>query len=392
MKTSSKTTKELYNKEKGVWVERIPEKTDEWHNRRLSGIGASDVGRILGLNDYEGGSCIEIFYEKIGIKPAFRESNKYTFWGHQQEELVANAWKYYDGTKDSYIRNYESDTRIRECRNISGVFSNEKYPHLFTNIDRLINKGAFKLTDGTILENENGILECKTGSSWVSKKWQDGIDPMYVMQVQQQLMILGLDYAEIAFLELDNRELWVYPIERNDNLVRQIEEETYKFWYNLVVPAKKLVAERQLELERGNTENARKLDYEIQKLEPSADGSERYKEFMNQRWLSEPNIVKANDIQLSNASELKYFKEIIKQLEKEVTFRENVIREYMGDNINQLTNKTPDTLDFDEYGKITWRTEGKNSDRKVLRTISFKRDTTTEVETAINFINQNKPE
>jgi putative phage-type endonuclease len=388
--TQTLHSKEYYNKERGVYIERIPEKDEEWHKRRSNGIGASDIGRILGLNDYEGGSCIEIFYEKIGLKPAFRGSNKYTFWGHQQEELIANAWKYYDGTKDSYIFNYEKNNKVRDCRNVHGVLSNEKYPHLFTNIDRLITKGCFKLTDGTMLE-DNGILECKTGSSWVAKKWQEGIDPMYVMQVQQQLMIMGLEYAEIAFLELDNRELWVYPVEANKSLISQIEEQSYVFWYKMVLPAKKLVAERELELNRGNMDAVRKIEYEIQKLEPSADGSERYKDFMNQRWLSEPDIIKADESQLINALELKYYKELIKELERDVTLKENIIRQFMGDNINISTNKTPDTLDFDEYGKITWKTEGKNLDRKVLRTISFKGDVSDSILKSKEQINNNKP-
>ncbi len=388
--TQTLHSKEYYNKERGVYIERIPEKDEEWHKRRSNGIGASDIGRILGLNDYEGGSCIEIFYEKIGLKPAFRESNKYTFWGHQQEELIANAWKYYDGTKGSYIFNYEKNNKVRDCRNVHGVLSNEKYPHLFTNIDRLITKGCFKLTDGTMLV-DNGILECKTGSSWVAKKWQEGIDPMYVMQVQQQLMIMGLEYAEIAFLELDNRELWVYPVEANKSLISQIEEQSYVFWYKMVLPAKKLVAERELELNRGNMDAVRKIEYEIQKLEPSADGSERYKDFMNQRWLSEPDIIKADESQLINALELKYYKELIKELERDVTLKENIIRQFMGDNINISTNKTPDTLDFDEYGKITWKTEGKNLDRKVLRTISFKGDVSDSILKSKEQINNNKP-
>lgn len=383
-------SKEWFNKERGVQVERIPEKTDAWHERRISGIGASDVGRILGLNDYEGGSCIEIFYEKIGMKPAFRESNKFTFWGHQQEELVANAWKYYDGETDSYIRNYEAGKKIRECRNVSGVFSNTKYPHLFTNLDRMINKGAFKLTDGSLLE-ENGILECKTGSSWVAKKWQEGIDPMYVVQVMQQLMIMGVDYAEIAFLELDNRNLSIYPIELNANVVQRIEDETYKFWFEMVVPAKKLAAERTFELERGNLDSVRMIEHEIQKYEPSADSSERYKEFMNQRWLSEPQILKADESILLNTAELIYYKNVVKAIEPEVTLRENVLRQFFGDNVDPTTNKTPDTIDFGDNGKITWKSQGEGGKTKVLRTQGFKIDIADEVASAVEAINNSKP-
>ena len=88
---------------------------------------------------------------------------------------------------------------------------------------------------------------------------------------------------------------------------------------------------------------------------------------------------------------MKYYKELIKELERDVTLKENIIRQFMGDNINISTNKTPDTLDFDEYGKITWKTEGKNLDRKVLRTISFKGDVSDSILKSKEQINNNKP-
>jgi putative phage-type endonuclease len=383
--------KEVYNKERGVFVERIPEHSDAWHDRRIKGIGASDIGRILGLNDYEGGSCIEIFQEKIGLRPAFREGNKFTFWGHKQEQLIADAWKFYDGTEDGYIKNEAEDKKQRDCRNVSGFFSNAKYPHLFTNLDRMINKGGFRLDDGSIL-SDNAILEVKTASFNVAKKWEGGIDPAYVMQVQQQMMIMGLEYAEIALLELDRRNLKVFPMALSPNLVNQIEEESYTFWYKMVEPAKALAQEYLLENERGNFDKTQKIMAEIQKLEPSADASERYKDFMNERWLSEPNILKASPEIIQNIIELKYFKEVEAAIKPESTLRENRIREFFGDAVSELSGRTPDTLDCEEYGKVTWKTQGAEGKTKVLRTQGFKADVSELVESVKNTVIAKSPQ
>lgn len=354
---------EYFNKSRGIIIERIPDLSPAWFARRLKGLGGTDVGRVLGLNDWENGSCIEAFYEKIGIKEQFHESNNFTYWGRELEEKVANAWRYHDGTENGYIFNAENGKVQRECRNVNGFLSNEKYPHLYVNIDRMINKGQFKLINGGEILEDNGVLECKTASSWVAKKWIDGIDPQYIVQAQSQLICTGLDYAEIALLGLDTRKLEVFVVERNEKMVAQILEQTYQFWHKMVLPAKPLAQEYLLEVSRGNNEKANHISNEIQKFEPAADGSQRYKEFQNERWLSQASVVKAGEIEVKNAKELIILKQLLKKLAPEQLLRENRIREFLQEN---------DTLDCGDYGKITWKSQGENGKTRVLRTESFK--------------------
>lgn len=355
-----------YNQSKGIYREVITPHTDEWFERRKSGIGGSDIGRVLGLSDWPGASVIELFYEKIGIKPPQRESNKFTFFGNYLEASVAELWKYYDGDKDSIIRNYEAGRPVRECRNVNGFLTNIKYPHLYVNIDRLIQKGCFRLTDGSLLE-DNGVLECKTASSYVAKKWEDGVPPQYVVQAVQQAMVLDVDYAEIAVMTLDNREISVYPIVPTDQVISTILEHSDHFWHKMVKPAKELFAEMNFEISRGNNAKAERLMQAIEQLEPPADNSESYKEFMNKRWLSEPVIVKADDQMLGTIINFVTTKDLLKSIEAEKTLFENMIREYMREN---------DTMDCGGFGKITWKTGAK---ARTMRTEGFKHDTSDKV-------------
>lgn len=360
-----------YNKEKGVYRNNIAPHTDEWFAERLSGIGGSEIGRVLGLNDWAGSSVLELFYEKIGLRPQRRDGNKYTFMGNYLEQTVADLWRYYDGTDNGVIKNYNASKVVRECRNLKGFFRNVKYPYLFTNLDRVINKGGFRLTDATLLE-ENGILECKTASSWVAKKWEAGIPPEYQVQAIEQCLIFGVDYAEIAVLELDNRTLNVYPIEVSEENKKLIIDNTTYFWEEMVIPAKKLATEMEYEMSRGNVGAAEKLMADIEALEPAADGSESYKSFMNERWNSEPVKISADTDMIKNLQNLILVKNTIKELESEKTLFENQVREFMREN---------DTLDCDEWGKVTWKTGSRS---RTMRTAGFKYDPQDDVQSIIN--------
>jgi hypothetical protein len=147
-----------------------------------------------------------------------------------------------------------------------------------------------------------------------------------------------------------------------------------------------------LENERGNFDKTQKIMAEIQKLEPSADASERYKDFMNERWLSEPNILKASPEIIQNIIELKYFKEVEAAIKPESTLRENRIREFFGDAVSELSGRTPDTLDCEEYGKVTWKTQGAEGKTKVLRTQGFKADVSELVESVKNTVIAKSPQ
>lgn len=346
------TTERLpLNAKKGIWVERIPTKTEEWYARRLQGIGASEIGTVLGQNPYAGGSVLELFYQKLGMMPQFKEGNKYTFWGNVLEDSVADAWKYYDGTDDGYIANSEQGIKVRECRKINGFVTNDQFSYLFANLDRVMQVGAFKLTDGTEITDPTPF-DCKTLSSFVAKKWEAGIPPMYFSQVAQQAMIMGVDYGEIAALSLDDRAFFCYPVVVTPLMREAIEENSYIFWHKMVLPARELKREHDIMEQRGKTDECARLITEIAKYEPPADASESYKEFMNKRYLSEPEEIAAPDHIINSAIRLKMIKELAKELETYELGFANPIRDFM---------QKAEVLNIGAFGKVSWKTNAKGS-------------------------------
>lgn len=371
-----------FNKSKGIYRESFEMKSDEWYARRLMGIGGSDIGKLLGYNDYEGGSALEMWMEKIGLKPQWKDGNKYTHYGVLMEDLVADQWAYYDGNQGSEVTNYRDGKIIRNSRRVNAFLTNEKYvcsdglPFLYVNVDRLINQGCFNLMDGQLLK-DNCPLEIKTASSWVAKRWKNGVSPMYIAQVYLQMMIMEVDYAEIAILELDRRELKVFPVIRNEDMVNRIEDNGYNFWEKMVKPAKILAREQEFAIQQGRMVEARKIEAELQRIEPTADSSEAYKDYMNKRFNAIPEKLMGQEREAEIVIQLNFLKEFIKELSPMVILRENQIRSIL---------QEYEVLDFESFGlgKVTWKYD--KNDVRSLRTDGFYYDVHEWVQQQIEII------
>lgn len=51
-----------------------------------------------------------------------------------------------------------------------------------------------------------GVLEIKTISGYNADKWEGGIPPYYIAQIQLYMLVLGYDYGQFAFLK-DGRHM-----------------------------------------------------------------------------------------------------------------------------------------------------------------------------------------
>ncbi len=194
-------------------IHRIPLHSDAWYNFRTTGIGGSDMGGILGWNKNE--SLAKIFYEKIGEHSIVREGTTYMFWGREMEDKIAEIWKYWDGSEFGYINNREVGKIIRKCKNTDGYITNPDYPWLFASLDRLINKdGGVNMISGEML-TEEGILECKNQGFWAKQVWESGMPDYFIAQIHTYMIILEVDYAEIAILTNGN-EFRVEYIKRDE--------------------------------------------------------------------------------------------------------------------------------------------------------------------------------
>jgi putative phage-type endonuclease len=325
-------------------IYRIPEHTDEWFAFRRNGIGGSEVATILGLNKYD--TVIRTFHEKVGTIDFRKDDNAAMFWGRELEDKIAEIWKFYDGTATGYIENRKNNRIVRECRNINGYIVNPKYPWLFGSLDRVMNiQGGLNLITKEPLTTE-AVLECKGLSYWASQIWTDGIPVSYLAQIHLYMIILETDYAELAILQ-DGNQFRVEKYQRDEALCDSIINITKAFWENRVLPAKEAFKKKQMAELQGNIYEVEKYEAVIQRHEPDPDMSEAYKDFMEERFLKEREIVEGNMDHYVLCQRDAMLRKLVARMAKERVGIRNIL-------LKVLSRYGVDTIDFGKLGTVTW--------------------------------------
>lgn len=305
-----------------IKVSTLDMSKQDWLKFRNNGIGGSDIATIMGLNKYK--SSHQLFYEKVE-----ETSNDYDniamFMGRFMEDHIAELWSYWDGDVDTLMSNYENNNPVRKCRKQNSFIINPDYPFLFASVDRIITKGA---------AGKEGILEIKTISGFTSNMWIAGIPPQYIVQLQQYLLVTGLEYGEMAILK-DGRYPEVYSFERNDEIMNNIVEQASAFWDN-VLKARELY----------------KQGLPFEHLEPEIDNTEAYAAFLNEKFKATPATAQPDENIFKIGLEYMACNDAIKQIENDKEICANSIKEYMGD---------ASLIDFGINGKITWAENAKGN-------------------------------
>ena len=319
---------------------------DDWLAYRTTGIGASEVGTIMGLNQYKSSS--QLFYEKIGAYSRYNIENIACFMGKEQEAFVANLWQYWGGSTESLISNYRNKNIVRKCRRVNAYIRNPKCPHLFVSLDRVGNK----------TESHNEIaVEIKTIAGYESNKWEGGIPPAYIMQVQTQLGVCEFEQGEMAILT-DGRKFEVLPFYFMSNVFERIVKDTGEFWER--VQKGKILVNQQFEAKRNfNNKLADEIEREITAIEPPPDGSDSYSEFLKNRYNNVTGYRNGTEQEFIWAIESKKITDKIKELQEEQNYYDNCVKKSMAD---------IQTLEFQERGKVHFKFN-KNNTRIFLNNI-----------------------
>jgi putative phage-type endonuclease len=322
---------------------------DTWLRYRLNGIGASEVGVIFGLSPYK--ASIQLFYEKIGEHPRFDMQSLPAFLGKNQESFIADMWEHWGGDQDSMMRNYDTDNRIRRCKRVNAYAHNDKYPWLFVSLDREINQYDSR---------GNGTLELKTIGGYEADKWESGLPPIYVMQVQTQMLVCEYFFGEIAILK-DNRDFMVLPFEFSESITASIIEKTGEFW-GKVVEARKIMTQR-FEADRNfNGRMVDELTAQLQSLEPSPDGSDAFNNFLKEKYqIALPGERAGTLVELEAAKAHKDIQGRIKELKEAETLQTNILK-------NSIGQQDCDKLDFGKNGFVSWKADS-NGVRRFLNKV-----------------------
>jgi putative phage-type endonuclease len=181
---------------------------EKWLELRRRGIGGSDIGAILGLNQYK--TPLTVWMEKRGLaKP--QEPNVHMEFGTRMEPV---------------LRKWAQDE-------IGGGLTVLSSPYLYE--DPTANFLIANI-DGVVLEGENVMagLELKTASDWQAKWWKgEEIPDSYYAQVQHYMGVTSIGAWYIGALV--GKEFFTRLVPANPEFIAQAKRRATEFWTQCVL-------------------------------------------------------------------------------------------------------------------------------------------------------------
>lgn len=313
--------------------------------RRLQGVGkkgifrlgASDVATVYGtgersgLNEYT--SPTVFFYESCGFTKRDLPATIVMVRGQIQESVIYNNyWKHFPPdcpTQEGFLDNHNGERRtFRKAIKANAIFYNDKYPWLFASPDYIISKNKYTKT---------GILELKSPSSRANEKYEAGISTAYVIQVHDQMLIMGYNYGEL-FAVTDATYPEMYQFNKNDGIQKNIIDSTHEF-YKKVLAGKKIVYSQMPQLEK---------EQALAEIAPPDNGDPLYTDYLKDKHKPKnaKQTVPGDGFQLGLVTEYLTQKATIKTESESLLEKENKIREWFTGNIGYI--------EWPDLGKISW--------------------------------------
>lgn len=169
------------------------EDRDTWLAERRSSVGASEAATVLGVNPYE--TPLELWARKRGEIPDKDETISMRV-GRALEPAIAEMYVEKTGRK---VYDPGSFT----------IYRHPDYPFIHATPDRII---------CTTEDRPLGDLQIKNVGARMAPAWEAGA-PLYVqVQVQVEMLAVGLEWGSIAAL-LDNQQFWWGDQERNERFI-----------------------------------------------------------------------------------------------------------------------------------------------------------------------------
>jgi putative phage-type endonuclease len=178
-----------------------------WLELRKSGIGASEISAVLGLNPWM--SALQLWALKTGKMEASAEESERMWWGKELEPSV--------------LKRYRINTD-RWAVPFGFLLKSKEFPW------------ALATPDGFTCENNDAPLnedawplQIKTTSEYNADKWGDGPPDYILVQVQHEMLVTGAVRATLACLVGGQKLIWI-DVERDETWINKIKYHGEKFW------------------------------------------------------------------------------------------------------------------------------------------------------------------
>lgn len=350
-----------------TWIKYVvPVHTPEWYQFRTTGteyyeggIGASEISKFIGRNKYAP-VAPEVYYQKIGMMSISRVYNEAIHWGIVMEKHIKDVWQYEDFDKrdGGWAKNYgmfqetgDLSYKIRDQKDAGYYLVNKKYPWLFASLDGVIPPNTKMVRpDGKGFADlhtpKHAPLEIKAMASYSLRQWDGNMDPGYIAQVHQQMLITESPYGEIGVLE-DGRKLTIFPVYFNEELGDQILRVSYRVWHQMVLPGRELWRQYKEHASAGRRAKCEEIFSIMQSMEPEVTAGEAYEDFLKKE-IKDPGARTQGSIKhYQLARKFKKVKALIKILEDEASLIQNTL-------LNEMRLKNIGQLDLGKDSRVSY--------------------------------------
>ncbi len=209
-----------------------------WLSYRFEHITASEMSAIMGRCPWADRE--DIIRRKVTRSDGFKATRN-MWWGSELERFNMEMF-----TKISGIRTRSCNAFLRSTKNpliaatLDGFALNPRKD--YDTLDIAIKKPwAHDLR--AVLRNRSGLglIEMKNTEAWFAKKWYEEPPEHYVIQLQQQLYVTGLDWG-ILCAKLGAGDMIAYLIDADPLLHEEMEIDANAIW--------KEISDERKELER----------------------------------------------------------------------------------------------------------------------------------------------
>lgn len=188
---------------------------EDWLQLRRKGIGGSDVGAILGLNDYV--SPLQVYKAKVENISQDLSNNVNVKKGNDLESLIRMNYVAVEFAKQGYT-----------VKKVQCMLINQKYPWLRANLD------GIAIKNDSESHTDNIVIEIKYVSEWGETKWNGddyfGIPASYYAQVQTYMAVTGAKKAVVCALFDSSWTVKYYTIPRNESFINDLIKKTKLFY------------------------------------------------------------------------------------------------------------------------------------------------------------------
>jgi putative phage-type endonuclease len=182
--------------------------TPEWYAHRRNIIGASEAAAACGFSPYK--TPLQLYLEKRGLVDGPEENDAMRL-GKLLEPVVLSEYQRRAGVPDL-------------VRDVPMLWLSDK-PFIAATPD------AIRMDD-----DERRPVEAKTTTfrraAEFGEEGTDQIPEDYVMQAQQQMLVLGASKCDVAVM-LDGRTLRLYTVHRHDALIEGIIDAETELWQRI---------------------------------------------------------------------------------------------------------------------------------------------------------------